>query len=65
MITSTEWARNACRILVEKLEGKELLVRYKCRWEGNVQTEKGVTRLARLRLLASVGYFKHPDGYGL
>ena len=60
-----QWARNASRILVEKLEGKGLLVGPKCRWKGNLQTEKGVTRLAWLRLLSSVGYFEHPDGYGL
>jgi hypothetical protein len=65
MITFTEWERNACSILVEKPEGKGVFVRPKCRWEGNVQTESGVTKLARLRLRASIGYFKHPDGYRL
>jgi len=65
MITFTEWARNSCRILVEKPEGKWVFARPKCRWEVNVQTEKGVTRLARLRFRASAGYFKHPDGYAL
>ena len=30
----------------KKLEGKGLLVRPKCRWEGNVETEKGCDEIS-------------------
>jgi hypothetical protein len=31
--------RNACRILVEKLEGKKQLGRRRCRWEDNIRMD--------------------------
>jgi hypothetical protein len=36
-VARTGEGRNACRVFVEKLEGKRPLGRPRCRWEDNVK----------------------------
>jgi hypothetical protein len=63
MACSTKWAkRNACRILVGKLQGKKPLVRPRCRWVVNIEMdlrENGVvwTGLIWLRIGTRGGLF--------